>query len=122
MGPLGPPDEQNVRGLSVAVSHGEQIGKSEMMLVSARKASLNQFMSFYNVTLMNPKVLCGMFAGVLMVFLFSAMTMKAVGRAAMAMVKEVRRQFKEIPGIMEGKADPDYAGAWRSPPRGRRGR
>ena len=109
LGPLGPPDEQNVRGLSVAVSHGEQTGKSEMMLVSTRKASLNQFMSFYNVTLMNPKVLCGMFAGVLMVFLFSAMTMKAVGRAAMAMVKEVRRQFKEIPGIMEGKADPDYA-------------
>ncbi len=109
LGPLGPPDEQNVRGLSVAVSHGEQIGKSEMMLVSARKASLNQFMRFYNVTLMNPKVLCGMFAGVLLVFLFSAMTMKAVGRAAMAMVKEVRRQFKEIPGIMEGKADPDYA-------------
>ena len=66
-------------------------------------------MAFYNVTLMNPKVLCGMFAGVLLVFLFSAMTMKAVGRAAKAMVKEVRRQFREIPGIMEGTGKPDYA-------------
>ena len=50
-------------------------------------------MDFYEVTLMNPKVLCGLFSGVLLVFLFSAMTMKAVGRAAMSMVKEVRRQF-----------------------------
>jgi len=66
-------------------------------------------MDFYGVNLMNPKVLCGLFAGVLLVFLFSAMTMKAVGKAAMAMVKEVRRQFKEIPGIMEGKSEPDYA-------------
>ena len=58
---------------------------------------------------MNPKVLCGIFAGVLLVFLFSAMTMKAVGRAAMEMVREVRRQFKEIPGIIEGTGQPDYA-------------
>jgi K(+)-stimulated pyrophosphate-energized sodium pump len=61
------------------------------------------------VNLMNPKVLCGIFAGVLLVFLFSAMTMKAVGRAAMAMVNEVRRQFKDIPGILEGTATPEYA-------------
>ena len=72
-------------------------------------ASLRQYMDFYDVTLMNPKVLCGMLSGVLMVFLFSALTMKAVGRAAMAMVNEVRRQFREIPGIMEGTAEPDYA-------------
>jgi len=78
-------------------------------VVSARKASLRQYMAFYDVTLMNPKVLCGMFAGVLLVFLFSALTMKAVGRAAMAMVKEVRRQFREFPGIMTGQDTPDYA-------------
>jgi K(+)-stimulated pyrophosphate-energized sodium pump len=78
-------------------------------LVSARKATLRQYMAFYDVTLMNPKVLCGLLSGVLLVFLFSALTMKAVGRAANAMVKEVRRQFKEIAGIMEGTATPDYA-------------
>ncbi len=77
--------------------------------VLASKASLEQYMAFYNVTLMNPKVLCGLFSGVLLVFLFSAMTMKAVGKAAMEMVKEVRRQFREIPGIMEGTGKPDYA-------------
>ncbi|MBL7219202.1 MAG: sodium-translocating pyrophosphatase [Phycisphaerae bacterium] len=77
--------------------------------VYASKASLRQYMDFYNVNLMNPRVLCGIFAGVLLVFLFSALTMKAVGRAAMAMVREVRRQFKEIPGILEGTGEPDYA-------------
>ncbi len=73
------------------------------------KAGLSEFMSFYNVTLMSPKVLVGVFLGVLMVFVFSAMTMKAVGRAAYAMVQEVRRQFAEKPGIMEGTDRPDYA-------------
>ena len=100
-GPLGEADSQNVHRLT--------LGGKEVQLVTAPKASLRQYMTFYDVTLMNPKVLCGMFAGVLLVFLFSAMTMKAVGRAANAMVKEVRRQFREIPGIMEGTAQPDYA-------------
>ncbi|MBN2210657.1 MAG: sodium-translocating pyrophosphatase [Sedimentisphaerales bacterium] len=77
--------------------------------VRAQKATLRQYMDFYEVNLMNPKVLCGIFAGVLLVFLFSALTMKAVGRAAMAMVQEVRRQFREIPGILEGKGKPEYA-------------
>ncbi|NLF29502.1 MAG: sodium/proton-translocating pyrophosphatase, partial [Planctomycetes bacterium] len=81
----------------------------DLEFVPSDTASPEQFMAFYDVTLMNPKVLCGIFAGVLLVFLFSAMTMKAVGRAAGAMVSEVRRQFKEIPGIMEGTGKPDYA-------------
>ncbi|HMO52400.1 MAG TPA: sodium-translocating pyrophosphatase [Kiritimatiellia bacterium] len=77
--------------------------------LAATKASLEDFMTFYNVTLMNPKVMVGVFLGVLMVFVFSALTMKAVGRAAYAMVQEVRRQFREKPGIMEGTEIPDYA-------------
>ena len=90
-------------------SGAEDDASGRIALFSARKASLGSFMSFYDVTLINPKVLCGLFSGVLLVFLFSALTMKAVGRAANAMVKEVRRQFKEIPGIMEGTGKPDYA-------------
>ncbi len=85
------------------------IGGKHYEGVLASKASLRQYMDYYGVNLMNPNVLCGIFAGVLLVFLFSALTMKAVGRAAMAMVQEVRRQFKEIPGILEGKGEPDYA-------------
>jgi K(+)-stimulated pyrophosphate-energized sodium pump len=75
----------------------------------ARKAGLDDFMAFYNITLMSPKVLVGVFLGVMLVFLFCAMTMKAVGRAATAMVVEVRRQFREHPGIMLGTEKPDYA-------------
>ncbi len=67
-----------------------------VQVVRARKASLQQFMDFYNVTLMNPKVLCGMFAGVLLAFLFCALTMQAVGRAAYQMMLECRDQFKKI--------------------------
>ncbi len=72
-------------------------------------ASLPEFMQVYQVNLMNPKVLLGMFVGSMMSFLFCGLTMNAVGRAANQMVNEVRRQFRENSGIMEGKADPDYA-------------
>jgi K(+)-stimulated pyrophosphate-energized sodium pump len=61
------------------------------------------------VTLMNPKVLVGLFLGSVLAFVFCSLTMKAVGRAAGKMVNEVRRQFKEMPGIMTGKTKPDYA-------------
>ena len=63
----------------------------------------------FDVTLMNPAVLCGLFLGAMMVVFFSALTIKAVGRAAGSMVEEVRRQFSERPGIMAGTEKPDYA-------------
>ncbi len=77
--------------------------------IKATEASLVDFMEAYNVNLMNPIVLVGIFIGSMMAFLFCGLTMNAVGRAAQKMVEEVRRQFQTIKGILEGKADPDYA-------------
>ena len=77
--------------------------------VETLKVSVSQFMDYYDVTLMNPQVLIGLFIGAAMAFYFCALTMKAVGRAAGAMVEEVRRQFRERPGIMKGEEKPDYA-------------
>ncbi len=77
--------------------------------VIASKATLSDFVTAYNITLMNPLVLCGLFLGAMMVFVFCAMSIKAVGRAAGAMVEEVRRQFREKPGILKGTDKPDYA-------------
>lgn len=71
--------------------------------------TFTDFMVYYDVTLMNPKVLSGMFIGSMMAFLFCGLTMNAVGRAAGKMVDEVRRQFREISGIMSGQTEPDYA-------------
>jgi len=77
--------------------------------VNVTTASVMDFVNAYNMSIMNPKLIGGLFIGAMMAFVFCAMTMKAVGRAAGAMVNEVRRQFKEIPGIMEGTGTPDYA-------------
>ena len=90
-----------------------RIGTTTMELAHGRviplaQASLKDFMDFYDVTLMNPKVLMGVFVGSMMAFLFCGLTMQAVGRAAGKMVNEVRRQFKEIKGIMTGETEPDY--------------
>lgn len=76
---------------------------------SVESASLLDFMDVYQVNLMNPKVLLGMFVGSMMSFLFCGLTMNAVGRAANQMVNEVRRQFRENLGIMQGTSEPDYA-------------
>ncbi len=73
------------------------------------EATFTDFMTYYDVNLMNPKVLSGMFIGAMMAFLFCGLTMNAVGRAAAHMVEEVRRQFREIKGILTGEAEPDYA-------------
>ena len=85
-----------------------RIGQDLPNGVEAAKATLVDFMQAYNVNLMNPVVLVGVFIGAMMAFVFCGMTMNAVGRAAQKMVEEVRRQFRTIPGILEGKAEPDY--------------
>ena len=82
-----------------------QIGSEQIPL---HEASFFDFMRYYDVTLMNPRVLSGMFIGSMMAFLFCGLTMNAVGRAAARMVAEVRRQFREIKGILEGRTEPDY--------------
>ncbi|MBR5166990.1 MAG: sodium-translocating pyrophosphatase [Salinivirgaceae bacterium] len=86
-----------------------RVGETLPNGVEAAKATLIDFMEAYNVNLMNPIVLVGVFIGAMMAFLFCGLTMNAVGRAAQKMVEEVRRQFSTIKGILEGKADPDYA-------------
>ena len=108
-------------GLALLASYVEEIkigllrlGETVLQFADGRaievsKASFSDFMVYYDVTLMNPKVLAGMFLWSMMAFMFCGLTMNAVGRAAGHMVEEVRRQFREIPGILTGKAEPDYA-------------
>jgi K(+)-stimulated pyrophosphate-energized sodium pump len=76
--------------------------------IATAKASIIDFMNYFEINLMNPIVLIGLFIGAMTAFLFCGLTMGAVGRAAQTMVNEVRRQFREISGILEGKATPEY--------------
>ncbi len=87
-------------------------GGGEALVINGRTVAtwtMQDFMTFYNVTILNPAVLIGVFIGATTAFYFAAMTMRAVGRAAGGMVEEVRRQFRENPGILEGTVRPDYA-------------
>ena len=90
-----------------------RIGRETLQIgtetVQTATASFSNFMEYYNVTLMNPKVLMGMLIGSMMAFVFCGLTMNAVGKAASKMVDEVRRQFREIKGIMTGEGKPEYA-------------
>ena len=87
----------------------ETVQKFSEISGGVESATLLDFMTVYQVNLMNPKVLLGMFVGSMMSFLFCGLTMNAVGRAANQMVNEVRRQFRENLGIMQGTSEPDYA-------------
>ncbi len=99
-----------IKKLAMGSSDGVfQVGDHVFTLESVKTATVMEFVNAYNLTIMNPKLICGLFIGAMMAFVFCAMTMKAVGRAAGAMVNEVRRQFKESPGIMQGTQKPDYA-------------
>jgi K(+)-stimulated pyrophosphate-energized sodium pump len=86
-----------------------KVGNVEFTAESVKTASVDQLAAAFNLSILNPKLLCGLFLGSMMAFLFCALSMKAVGRAAGAMVEEVRRQFREKPGIMKGTDKPDYA-------------
>ncbi len=86
-----------------------QVGNEVLSKAQVAALSFGDFMDYYEITLMNPSVLAGMFIGAMMAFLFCGLTMNAVGRAAQKMVEEVRRQFREIKGILTGEGTPDYA-------------
>ena len=100
---------EEIRHGLIHSAHLDQLLIPGVGAVETLKVTIPQFMVYYNVTLINPKVLIGLFTGAVMAFYFCALTMKAVGRAAGAMVEEVRRQFKAHPGIMQRTEKPDYA-------------
>ena len=97
-----------IEEIKEAVQRLAEAGDTHMAEVYKHIGDIPSFMDYFQVNLMNPKVIVGVFIGAMAAFLFSGITMGAVGRAAEDMVKEVRRQFREIAGILEGKATPDY--------------
>jgi K(+)-stimulated pyrophosphate-energized sodium pump len=96
-----------VGNTTAAIGKGFAIGSAALTAL-ALFAAYRTTMGLESLDLLNPVVMVGVFIGAMMAFLFSAMSMKAVGKAAQGMVDEVRRQFKEIPGLLEGTAEPDY--------------
>ncbi|MBR3114510.1 MAG: sodium-translocating pyrophosphatase [Bacteroidaceae bacterium] len=97
-----------IEEIKEAVARLAEAGSQHMQEVLAKIQDIPSFMDYFQVNLMNPKVIVGVFVGAMAAFLFSGITMGAVGRAAEDMVQEVRRQFREIKGILEGKGTPDY--------------
>lgn len=96
-------------GMIRLIDGGQQIASlPDLTREAVHDVDISTFMQWFDVNLMNYKVLVGVFIGATLAFIFSGLTMNAVGRAAQKMVTEVRRQFKEIPGILEGKATPEY--------------
>lgn len=91
-----------------AVGNGRQFVDSVGSIFDPSSATMPDFMTYFQINLMNPKVIVGMFIGGMVAFLFCGLTMGAVGRAAEKMVEEVRRQFRTIKGILDGRATPDY--------------
>jgi len=91
-----------------AVDNGKHFVDTVGNAFDPSTAAMPDFMSYFQINLMNPKVIVGMFIGGMVAFLFCGLTMGAVGRSAEKMVEEVRRQFRTIKGILEGKASPDY--------------
>lgn len=99
-----------IEEVKIALAHvGQHTIEIAGRVVNVAEATIPDFMEYYQVNLMNPKVLAGVFLGSVMSFVFCGLTMNAVGRAAEQMVEEVRRQFREIVGIMDGTGKPDYA-------------
>jgi len=103
--------EEIKMGMKHILNHGGKLPAYLSQFTSAElvdNLSIEQFMEVFKVNLMNPKLIAGMFIGAMMAFMFSGLAMKAVGRAASRMVDEVRRQFRDIPGVREGTTKPDY--------------
>ncbi|MHC4379764.1 MAG: sodium-translocating pyrophosphatase [Planctomycetota bacterium] len=101
-----------VGNTTAAIGKGFAIGSAALTALaffSAYSAGAKAEIADFSLDVANPMVVCGLFLGAMLPFVFGAMTMEAVGRAAFAMIEEVRRQFREIPGILEGTGKPDYA-------------